>query len=103
MGGVGWGRFVAISPLQKTGGHALKGAFVTEGFPIYHLTVENSPSIAAGTWSVGMFKLKAKNNVHHEKESELAKKKRTLPVLAHCFRRKRKDVHTNSVANVCDR
>ena len=30
-------------------------------------------------------------------------KKRTLPVLAHCSRRKRKDVHTNSVANVCDR
>ena len=51
MGGVGWGRFVAISPLQKnyTGVRALKAAFVTRGFPIHHLTVENSPSIAART------------------------------------------------------
>ena len=74
MGGVGWGRFVAISPLQKMrGGHALKAAFVTEG---------NSSSIAARTWAVGIFKLRAKNNVHHQKESELAKK-RTLPVLSY--------------------
>ena len=84
-------------------GHALKAAFVTDGFPIHHLTVENSPSIASRTWAVGMFKLKAKNNVRHEKESEPAKKKRTLTVLAHCSRRTRKDVHTNSVASVCDR
>ena len=55
-------------------GHALKAAFVTDGFPIHHLTVENSPSIASRTWAVGMFKLKAKNNVRHEKESEPAKK-----------------------------
>ena len=74
MGGVGWGRFVAISPLQKMrGGHALKAAFVTEG---------NSSSIAARTWAVGIFKLRAKNNVHHQKESELAKK-RTLLVLSY--------------------
>ena len=52
----------------------MNAAFVTEGFPIHHLTVENSPSIAARTWAVGMFKLRAKNNVHHEKESELTKK-----------------------------
>ena len=63
-------------PCKTTGGHALKAAFVTEGFPIYHLTVENSPSVAAKTWAVGMFKLRAKNNVHHQKESELAKKKK---------------------------
>ena len=57
MGGVGWGRFVAIFPLQKMrGGHALKAAFVTEG---------SSSSIAARTWAVGIFKLRAKNNVHH--------------------------------------
>ena len=56
------------------GGHALKAAFVTDGFPIHKLTVENSPSIASRTWAVGMFKLKARNNVHHEKESEPAKK-----------------------------
>ena len=98
-GGVG---LLTFLPCKKTGGHALKAAFVTEGFPIHHLTVENSPSIASRTWAVGMFKLKAKNNVHHEKESEPAKK-RTLPVLAHCSRRTRRDVHTNSVANVCDR
>ena len=74
MGGVGWGRFVAISPLQKMrGGHALKAAFVTEG---------NSSSIAARTWAVGIFKLRAKNNVHHQKESELAKK-RTLLVFSY--------------------
>ena len=47
-----------------------------------HLTVENSPCIASRTWAVGMFKLKAKNNVHHEKESEPAKK-RTLLVLSY--------------------
>ena len=69
MGGVGWGRFVAISSLQKMrGGHALKAAFVTEG---------NSPSIAARTWAVGMFKPRVKNNVHHQKDSELAKEKKT--------------------------
>ena len=74
MGGVGWGRFVAIFPLQKMrGGPALKAAFVTEG---------NSSSIAARTWAVGIFKLRAKNNVHHQKESELAKK-RTLLVLSY--------------------
>ena len=74
MGGVGWGRLVAISPLQKMrGGHALKAAFVTEG---------NSSSIAARTWAVGIFKLRTKNNVHHQKESELAKK-RTLIVLSY--------------------
>ena len=55
-------------PCKTTGGHALKAAFVTEGFPIYHLTVENSPPIAAKTWAVGMFKLRAKNNVHLQKE-----------------------------------
>ena len=74
------------------GGHALKAAFVTEGFPIHHLTVENSPSIAAKTWAVGMFKLRANNNVHHQKESELAKEKKTsftssfLSMPAHCSR-----------------
>ena len=71
---MGWGRFVAISPLQKMrGGHALKAAFVTEG---------NSSSIAARTWAVGIFKLRTKNNVHHQKESE-QKKKRTLIVLSY--------------------
>ena len=60
----------------------MKAAFVTKGFPIHHLTVENSPSVAAKTWAVGMFKLRAKNNVHHQKESELAKK-RTLLVLSY--------------------
>ena len=99
MGGVGWGRFVAISPLQKMrGGHALKAAFVTEG---------NSSSIAARTWAVGIFKLRAKNNVHHQKESELAKKtyftSSFLSMHAHCSRRTRKVVLTNSVANVCYR
>ena len=69
-------------PCKATGGHALKAAFLTEGFPIYHLTVENSPSVAAKTWAVGMLKLRAKNNVHLQKKSELAKKKRPLPVLA---------------------
>ena len=109
---MGWGRFFAISPLQKTGGHALKAAFVTEGFPTHHLTVENSPSIAARTWAVGMFKLRAKNNVHHQKESELAKekKKTSFPVLFYlclvivpAIQTTRKDEHANSVANVCDR
>ena len=57
----------------------MKAAFVTEGFPIHHLTVENSPTIAARTWAVGLFKPKAKNNVHHQKESEeLAKEKNVL-------------------------
>ena len=107
MGGVGWGRFVD----KKTGGHALKAVFVTEGFPIHHLTVENSPSIAARTWAVGMFKLRAKNDVHHQKESELAKeKKRPSPILSYlCLpivpatQTTRKDEHANSVANVYDR
>ena len=80
-------------PCKTTGGHALKAAFVTEGFPIYHLTVENSPSVAAKTWAVGMFKLRAKNKVHHQKEPELGKKKKTsftssfLSMPAHCSRR----------------
>ena len=69
-------------PCKTTGGHALKAAFVTEGFPTHHLTVENSPFIAARTWAVGIFKLRTKNNVHHQKESELAKK-RTLIVLSY--------------------
>ena len=107
-GGVG---FLPFLPCKKTGGHALKAAFVTEGFPIHHFTVENSPSIAARTWAVGMFKLRAKNDVHHQKESELAKeKKRTLPVLSYlclpivpAIQTTRKDEHANSVANVCDR
>ena len=73
-GGVG---LLPFLPCKKTGGHALKAVFVTEGFPIHHLTVENSPTIAARTWAVGMFKLRAKNNVHHPKESEeLAKEKK---------------------------
>ena len=72
-----WGgiRLLPFLPCKKMrGGHALKAEFVTEGFPIHHLTGENSSSIASRTCSVGMFKLKAKNNVHHEKESELTKK-----------------------------
>ena len=56
----------------------MKAAFVTKGFPIHHLTVENSPSVAAKTWAVGMFKLRAKNKVHHQKESELGKKKKDV-------------------------
>ena len=80
-GGVG---LLAFLPSKKTGGHALKAAFVTEGFPTHHLTVENSPFIASRTWAVGMFKLRAKNNVHHQKESELAKEKKTsFPVLSY--------------------
>ena len=85
MGGVGWGGvgLLPFPPCKKMrGGHALKAAFVTEGFPIHHLTVENSSSIAVRTWAVGIFKLRAKNNVHHQKESELAKK-RTLLVLSY--------------------
>ena len=75
-GGVG---LLPFPPCKKMrGGHALKAAFVTEGFPTHHLTVENSPSIASRTWAVGMFKLKAKNNVHHQKESELAKEKKNV-------------------------
>ena len=94
------------------GGHVLKAVFVTEGFPIHHLTVENSPSIASRTWAVGMFKLKAKNNVDHQKESELAKekKKTSFPVLSYlclpivpAIQTTRKDEHANSVANVCDK
>ena len=81
MGGVGWGGvgLLPFPPCKKMrGGHALKAAFVTEGFPIHHLTVENSSSIAVRTWAVGIFKLRAKNNVHHQKESELAKKRTLL-------------------------
>ena len=74
-GGVG---FLPFLPCKKTGGHALKAAFVTEGFPTHHLTVENSPFIAARTWAVGMFKLRAKNNVHHQKESDWQQKKNVL-------------------------
>ena len=90
----------------------MKAVFVTEGFPIHHLTVENSPSIASRTWAVGMFKLKAKNNVDHQKESELAKekKKTSFPVLSYlclpivpAIQTTRKDEHANSVANVCDK
>ena len=107
-GGVG---LLPFLPFEKTGGHSLKAAFVTKGFPIHHLTVENSPSVAAKTWAVGMFKLRAKNNVHHQKESELAKKKRRpLPALSYlCLptvpvaQTTRKDVHANSAANVCNR
>ena len=77
MGGVGYGA-VGLLPFlpckKKTGGHTLKAAFVTEGFPIHHLTVENSSSVASRAWAVGMFKLRAKNNVHLQNESELAKK-----------------------------
>ena len=72
-GGVG---FLPFLPCKKTGGHALKAAFVTEGFPTHHLTVENSPFIAARTWAVGMFKLRAKNKVHHQKESDWQQKKK---------------------------
>ena len=108
-GGVG---LLPFPPCKKTGGRALKAAFVTEGFSIHHLTVENSSSIASRTWSVGMFKLRAKNNVHHQKESELAKEKKKppLPVLSYlclpivpAVQTTRNDVHANSVANVCDR
>ena len=103
-GGVG---LLPFLPCKKTKDHALKAAFVTEGFPIHHLTVENSPSIAARTWAVGMFKLRAKNNVRHQKKSELAKKtyftSSFLSMPANCSRRTRKDVHTSSVGNVCDR
>ena len=93
---MGWGGvgLLPLPPCKKMRrGHALKAAFVTERFPIHHLTVENSPSIAARTWAVGMFKIRAKNNVHHQKESELAKEKKTsftssfLSMPAHCSRR----------------
>ena len=77
-------------PCKTTGGHALKAAFVTEGFPIYHLTVENSPSVAAKTWAVGMFKLRAKNNVHLQVRTGKKKTSFTISFLsmpAHCSRR----------------
>ena len=81
-------------PCKKTGLCALKAAFGTRGFPVYHLTVENSPSIAARTWARGMFKLRAKNNIHHQKELDLAKKNNNnnnqkssfLSMPAHCSR-----------------
>ena len=95
-------------PCKTTGGHALKAAFVTEGFPTHHLTVENSPSVAAKTWAVGMFKLRAKNNVHLQVRT--GKKKPPSPFLSYlCLpivraeQTTRKNVHANSVANVCDR
>ena len=103
--------FLPFLPCKKTGGHALKAAFVTEGFPTHHLTVENSPFIAARTWAVGMFKLRAKNNVHHQKESDWQQKKKTsFPVLSYlclaifpAVQTTRKDEHANSVAKICDR
>ena len=80
-------------PCKKTGLCALKAAFGTRGFPVYHLTVENSPSIAARTWARDMFKLRAKNNIHHQKEPDLAKKNNNnnqkssfLSMPAHCSR-----------------
>ena len=110
MGGVGGVGLLAFLPSKKTGGHALKAAFVTEGFPFHQLTMENSSSIASRAWAVSMFKLRAKNNVHHQKESELAKEKKNvlsssfLSMPAHCSRHcTRKDEHAISVANVCDR
>ena len=110
-----WGEegLLPFLPCKKTGLCALKAAFGTRGFPVYHLTVENSPSIAARTWARGMFKLRAKNNIYHQKEPDLAKKTTTtitkkvlsylcLPI-APAEQTTRKDVHTNSIANVCDR
>ena len=55
-----------------------------------------------------MFKLRAKNDVHHQKESD--RQKRPLPVLSYlclpivpAVQTTRKDVHANSIAKVCDR
>ena len=77
-GGVEWGGgLLPFLPCKKIGLCALKAAFGTGGFPVYHLTVENSPSIAARTWARAMFQLRAKNNIHHQKEPDLAKKTTT--------------------------
>ena len=71
MGGVGWGRFVAISPLLKNWGSLIEGG-------VRNKRISNS-SLDSGEFTFcGMFKLRAKNNVHHQRESELAKKKKDV-------------------------
>ena len=108
-GGVGLLPFLLS---EKTRGHALKATFVTEGFPIHHLTMENSSSIASRAWAVSMFKLRAKNKMFTTKRSQnwQKKKKTSFPVLSYlclpivpAIQTTRKDEHANSVANVCDR
>ena len=65
-------------PCKKTGGHALKALFVTEGFPIHHLTVENSPTIAAEDLGCGHVQAKSQKQCSPPKGVRTDKKKKDV-------------------------
>ena len=75
MGGVGWGRFVAISPLQKNWGSRIEGCI--RNTRVSYSSLNSGEFTFYSCKDLGMFKLRAKNNIHHQKEPELAKKKTT--------------------------
>ena len=90
-GGVG---LLPFLPCKKTGGHALKALFLTEGFPIHHLTVENSPTIAAEDLGCGHVQAKSQKQCSPSKGvRRTGKRKKTsltspfLSMPAHCSRR----------------
>ena len=72
VGGVGWGRFVAISPLQKNWGSRIEGG--VRNTRVSHSSLNSGGFTFHSCEDLGMFKLRAKNNIHHQKEPELAKK-----------------------------
>ena len=69
-GGVG---LLPFLPCKKKGGPRIEGGVRDRRISNSSLNSGDSSSIASTAWAVGMFKLRAKNNVHHQKESEVAK------------------------------
>ena len=94
MGGVGWGRFVAISPLLKNWGSLIEGGVRNKRISNSSLDSGEFTFCSCEDFGCGHVQAKPKNNVHHQKESELAKKKSFtsftssfLSMPAHCSHR----------------
>ena len=108
MGGVGWGRFVAISPLQNHWGSRIKGG--VRNRRISNLSLDSGEFTFCSCEDLGCGHVQAKSQKQCSPPSQSWQKKRPLPFLSYlclpivrAVQTTRKNVDANSVANVCDR
>ena len=113
MGGVGWGTFVAISPLQKNAwGSRIEGGVRNRKISDSSLKSGEFTFYSCEDLGCGHVQAKGQKQCSPPKgvRTGKRKKKRPLPALSYlclpivpAVQTTRKDVHANSVANVCDR
>ena len=111
MGGVGWGRFVAISPLLKNWGSLIEGGVRNKRISNSSLDSGEFTFCSCEDFGCGHVQAKSQKQCSPPKGVRTGKeKRRPLPAVSYlCLptvpvaQTTRKDVHANSVANVCDR